>query len=111
MLRKKKSGIVKIKKILFFFNDIDYKNDFETLCAIIYNCKFVVTVSNATAHLAGALGKETFALIPTNSFWYWGNKSGRSLWYPRLHVIKQKEWRNWDHPLDHLNKIIKSKYI
>ncbi|MBZ0147984.1 MAG: tetratricopeptide repeat protein, partial [Pseudorhodoplanes sp.] len=45
-------------------DDIDNMNDIDGLAALITACDLVVTVSNTTAHLAGALGKETIVLVP-----------------------------------------------
>ena len=46
------------------FADIDNTNDIDGLAALICACDAVVTVSNTTAHLAGALGRPTFVLVP-----------------------------------------------
>jgi hypothetical protein len=61
---------------------IDKRNDFDALAGLIMACDVVVTVSNATAHLAGALGKDTY-LLDANKLWYWSNtRQGNNLWYP-----------------------------
>src|SRR5262249_60829923 len=44
--------------------DIDNTNDLDGLAALMTACDAVVTVSNTTAHLAGALGRPTFARVP-----------------------------------------------
>lgn len=63
---------------------IDNKDDMDGLAALICACDSVVTVSNATAHLAGALGAPTYVLN-SNKLWYWSNVRGnRSVWYPSV---------------------------
>ena len=46
------------KRKLIHFDNFDYTNDLEGLAALICNCDLVASISNATVHLAGALGKQ-----------------------------------------------------
>lgn len=69
---------------------IDKRNDFDSLAGLIMACDVVVTVSNATAHLAGALGKDTY-LLDANKLWYWSNaRGGRNLWYPSVKTFPRE---------------------
>ena len=45
-------------------SSIDNKEDIDGLAALIEVCDLVVSTSNVTIHLAGALGKETWVLLP-----------------------------------------------
>ena len=60
---------IKINKI----SHIDNFNDLNGLTSLIDMCNFVITVSNTNAHISGALGKETFLLLPKGKgkLWYW----------------------------------------
>jgi len=76
--------------------NIDKFNNLDGLLTLIEACDYVVTSSNVTAHLAGALGKETFLLVPKNigALWYWhGTKN--SLWYPKVKIFQQNEEGKW----------------
>ena len=99
---------LKSEKIIFF-KDIDYKNDFESLCSIIKKCDFIITTSNVTAHFAGALGKITYLLLPTNHLWYWGNKKN-TIWYPKIKIYRQSLENGWKDPLQKINNEIIKKY-
>lgn len=69
--------------------EIDNTMDLDGLAALIGACDGVVTVSNATGHLAGALGTKTF-LLDSNKLWYWANRKGnRSLWYPSVKTYRK----------------------
>src|SRR5581483_3958702 len=59
--------------IVEHIDDVDNTNDIDSLAALIGACDVVVTVSNTTAHLAGALGKPTFVLVPfgRGRMWFW----------------------------------------
>ena len=51
---------IKLHKI----NDIDYFNDILSVASIVNACDLIITCSNLNAHIAGALGKKTFLLLP-----------------------------------------------
>ena len=78
---------------------IDLKNDFDAIASIICNCDFVVTIDNVIAHLASALGKKTFVLLPLappNFRWLTDRK--HTPFYPQTTTLirKQKtdDWSN-----------------
>jgi hypothetical protein len=63
---------------------IDNRDDLDGLAAIMECCDAVVSVSNATAHLAGGLGVRTL-LLDGNKLWFWSHTdNGKSLWYPSV---------------------------
>ena len=78
-------------------DDIDILRDTEGLAALIDACDIIVTVSNTTAHIAGALGKQVWLMLPKNlgSFWYWQTDRKDTLWYPGVHVLRQRSSGDW----------------
>lgn len=82
-------------------DDIDNFNDIDGLAALIEACDAVVTISNVTAHLAGALGKPVFQLTPwaRGKLWYWHDGEPRSLWYPSIRLYRQSPDGRWDEAL------------
>lgn len=102
-----KSGI-SIKTV----QSIDLFNDIDGLATLIDCCSFVVTSSNTTAHLSGALGKTTFLLLPfaAGKFWYWHSINQQSIWYPSVKVFQQEAEGNWNAPISKL-KIFLENYI
>lgn len=78
-------------------DEIDNTNDIDALAALVTACDAVVTVSNTTAHLAGALGKPTFVFVPYGSarLWYWFAERDDSPWYPRVHIARQRQSQSW----------------
>jgi hypothetical protein len=83
---------VKLKSI----EGIDLFNNIDGLLSIIQTCDFVVTTSNVTAHLAGALGKATYLLVPysVGRIWYW-HEEAISSWYPSISLYSQGENFEW----------------
>lgn len=83
---------------LLHFDEVDYFNDLEDMLAILEACDLVITTSNATAHMAGALGKRTWLLYPADRapFHYWAHGGGyRSLWYPSVEIITGESLADW----------------
>lgn len=77
--------------------DIDNTNDLDGLAALMGACDAVVTVSNTTAHLAGATGRPTWVMVPHGHarIWYWFRDRDESPWYPRVHVRRQQRGQAW----------------
>jgi tetratricopeptide (TPR) repeat protein/ADP-heptose:LPS heptosyltransferase len=77
--------------------DIDNTNDLDGLAALMAACDAVITVSNTTAHLAGALGRPTFVMVPHGyaRIWYWFHDRNQSPWYPRVAVRRQQSGQPW----------------
>lgn len=82
-------------------DDIDNFNDLDGLAALIEACDVVVSVSNTTVHLAGALGKPTLVLLPyaLGRIWYWHQQGERSLWYPSCRLLRQSRAGDWAGPV------------
>lgn len=75
--------------VLLRLAGLDAREDLEGLAAALAACGRLVTASNATAHLAGALGVPTEILLPRGwpPFSYWvARADGRSLWYPSVAI-------------------------
>jgi tetratricopeptide (TPR) repeat protein len=82
---------------------LDLFDDIEGLSALIGLCDAVVSVSNVTAHLSGALGQNTCLLRSNsyiNSIWYWRNvREGQNVWYPSVKVLVQAQSGEWGEAL------------
>ena len=76
---------------------IDLFKNIDGLLSIIQACDFIVTTSNVTAHLAGALGKTTFLLVPYSAgrIWYW-HQEAISSWYPSISLYSQGQNFEWN---------------
>jgi ADP-heptose:LPS heptosyltransferase len=74
----------------------------------IRSCDVVLTCSNTCAHLAGALGVPTLALIPKNNgrFWYWQANHEFCPWYPSIRLVEQTEDGDWEGALAHAKTLI-----
>jgi tetratricopeptide (TPR) repeat protein len=69
---------------------------FADTAALIANLDLVIAVDTAVAHLAGALAKPTWILLPFIPDWRWLLDRDGSPWYPTMRLFRQDESRRWD---------------
>ncbi|MGA9946843.1 MAG: glycosyltransferase family 9 protein, partial [Xanthobacteraceae bacterium] len=70
-------------------------SDFADAAAVIDGLDLVITVDTSVAHLAGAMGKPVFILLPFNSDWRWLLEREDSPWYPSARLFRQKQTEPW----------------
>lgn len=71
----------------------------------------VITTSNTTAHVAGALGCRTWTLVPRVGpgwLWYWFDDRTDSPWYPQMRLFRQRQKGNWTYPLAEIQECLSS---
>jgi len=69
--------------------------DFVDTAALCAAMDLVITVDTSIAHLAGALGKPVWILLPATTDWRWLLDRGDSPWYPRARLIRQQPGEPW----------------
>ncbi|HZB93031.1 MAG TPA: tetratricopeptide repeat protein, partial [Stellaceae bacterium] len=70
--------------------------DFADAAAIVASLDLVIAVDTAVAHLAGALGKRCWLLLPHLPDWRWLLDREDSPWYPTLRLFRQPAPGDWD---------------
>jgi hypothetical protein len=70
--------------------------DFGETAAVIANLDLVITVDTAMGHLAGAMGKPVWILLPKASDWRWLLDRTDSPWYPTARLFRQATPGAWD---------------
>ncbi|MCC6197775.1 MAG: tetratricopeptide repeat protein [Burkholderiales bacterium] len=70
--------------------------DFADAAAIIDGLDLVVCVDTAIAHLAGAMGKPVWLLVPTVVDFRWMEDREDSPWYPTMRIFRQATAGDWD---------------
>jgi len=70
-------------------------HDFDDTAALVMNLDLVIAVDTAVAHLAGALGKPVWLLLPANSDWRWLQARSDSPWYPGMRLFRQQVLGEW----------------
>jgi tetratricopeptide (TPR) repeat protein len=69
--------------------------DFADTAAAIALLDAVISVDTAVAHLAGAMGKPLFLLLPLGADFRWLRQRPDSPWYPTARLIRQREFNDW----------------
>lgn len=87
--------------------EVDNTSDIDGLAALVAACDVVVTISNVTAHLAGALGKTTFLLLAKPADWRWGISPARSHWYGSVRLLRQERPGDWDGVFERLDAALR----
>jgi len=64
----------------------------------------VISVDTMTAHLAGALGVNTWTLLPHDADWRWMLERNDSPWYPTMRLFRQPAPGRWDLVVDEVVK-------
>ena len=74
-------------------------NDFSDTAAAIANLDLVITIDTAVAHLAGAMGKQVWVLLPLVPDWRWFLNSETTPWYAGMRLYRQHSAGDWNKPL------------
>jgi hypothetical protein len=69
--------------------------DFGDTAAVIENLDLVVTADSSVAHLAGALAKPVWVMLPWVPDWRWMLDRDDSPWYPTMRLLRQHRLGDW----------------
>jgi len=78
--------------------------DFSDTAHLLSQLDLVITVDTAVAHLAAALNKPTWVLLPQNADFRWLRQRSDSPWYPSMRVFRQKTHGDWQSVADQLDE-------
>ena len=73
----------------------DDLGDFAKTAALIANLDLIITIDTVVAHLAGALGKPVWVMLPFASDWRWMSDRADSPWYPSMRLFRQPRPGDW----------------
>ena len=79
-------------------------SDFHETAAAMTALDLILTIDTATAHLAGALGRPTWTLIPFAPDWRWLLDREDSPWYPTMRLFRQTKLNEWGDVLERVRE-------
>lgn len=85
--------------------------NFASTAALIEEMDLVISTCTSVAHLSGALGKETWVLLPYTADYRWLLHREDSPWYPTLKLFRQNKIGDWSKQLANLASLLKVKLV
>jgi tetratricopeptide (TPR) repeat protein len=70
--------------------------DFGDTAAILNELDLLVTVDTSPAHVAGAMGRPVWVMMPFNCDWRWMLEGESTPWYPSMRLFRQDRYGYWD---------------
>ena len=92
-------------RIGFFGDDL---RDFSDTAALLDLMDLVITIDTSVAHLAGAMGKPVWILLPYDPDWRWLLDRNDSPWYPSARLFRQQQIGNWATVTDQVKNELRS---
>ena len=80
--------------------EIDSLGNLDDFAAQISALDLVISTSNTTMHMAGALGKQVWTLLPYIPGWRWMLEREDTPWYPSMRLFRQNELGTWSRAFD-----------
>jgi tetratricopeptide (TPR) repeat protein len=74
--------------------------DFADTARAVERLELVITVDTAVAHLAGAMGRPVWLLLPKVGDWRWGRSGNTTPWYPATRIFRQSRLGDWSDVLE-----------
>lgn len=94
-----------------FFDAANGIKDFADSAAIMMNLDLLISVDTAAVHLAGALGKPAWTLLPFTPDWRWMLGRSDSPWYPTIRLYRQPMIGDWSTPIAQLAADLRRTFL
>jgi len=89
--------------------DLDQQlQDFSDTAAVLVNLDLIICVDTALTHLAGALGRNTWLLLPFSPDWRWLMSGQETPWYSTIKLFRQPAIQDWDSVFERVKNELKA---
>ncbi|MFZ6653631.1 tetratricopeptide repeat protein [Undibacterium sp. TJN19] len=78
--------------------------DFASTAALINALDLIICVDTSSAHLAAAMGKTVWLMLPFHPDWRWLLERDTSPWYPSMRLFRQQSIGDWESVIYQVNK-------
>jgi tetratricopeptide (TPR) repeat protein len=82
--------------------------DFADTAALIANMDLVVTSDTSVVHLAGAIGKPVWVMLPFSADWRWMLSRNDTPWYPTMRLFRQSTPGDWTGVIDRVAEALRA---
>lgn len=85
--------------------------NFVDTAALLDCIDLLITIDSSVAHLAGAMGRPTWLLLPANPDWRWNiSHPHHTEWYPSMRLFRQDILGDWNKPLQEVRDALVSHF-
>ena len=101
------NGVSDLKPYLERGNVFDHSadiKDFADTAAILKDLDVLISVDTAVCHLAGAMGKDVWTMLPFGGEWRWLRNREDTPWYPTMRLVRQRILSDWGIVLDRVRE-------
>ena len=88
---------------IYLDEEIDSLENLDDFAAQVSVLDLVMSIDNTTVHMAGALGKKVWNLLPHIPDWRWMLKRKDTPWYPSMKLFRQTSMNNWSDVLQQVS--------
>ena len=78
--------------------------DYSATARAIAELDLVISADTSVAHLAGAMGKPVWLMLPYTPDWRWGLEGNKTAWYPGMELFRQTQPDNWSGVISEIAK-------
>ncbi len=85
-------------------------DQFIDTAGVLENLDLLITADTSVAHLAGALGRPVWVLLPYASDWRWMLERDDSPWYPTMRLFRQRTFDNWEEVFQRVHEALQEHF-
>jgi len=93
----------------FGYNFDEKHGRFMDTAAVIANLDLIITVDTSIAHVAGAMGKNVWMLLPYSPDPRWYDEGNNSKWYPTMKLFRQPKPYDWHSVIENIKSDLKKE--
>jgi len=85
-------------------------DDFSDTAALVEMMDLVIGVDTSVVHLAGAMGRQVWVMLPVHPDWRWLLDRDDSPWYPSLRLFRQPQHLAWDKVISEVMSALEERF-
>lgn len=82
--------------------------NWEDTAGAIAKLDLVISSCTSVAHLAAAMGKPTWVIVPLMAYYVWAVPGKKSAWYDSVKLFRQEIYGQWEHPFNKIREALKN---
>jgi hypothetical protein len=100
--------LVDLPEDVFVCDGSSCDEDLAETAALVAGLDLVITTDTCIAHLAGAMDKPVWILLPHLADWRWMEQTHATPWYPSAQLFRQKASGDWAGVIDRISGVLQA---